>query len=309
MKKLWGILCLLAVLLASPVYAEWTDRFTPPHVAYLSDILKNPQAWQDIPVRIPVRFNHVGNIYTPFFTQFNSEQYINFSAWDVQTHVWDKEGFANDYAYFYIEKDVPELKSFLKLKTFDTISVLAKVSGIFRQKPAIRITWFCRIPGTLDMDNLRLMYKGMSAFRSRKFDEAVTTFRKVLPTNPPQDVQTMLHKLIAKIYIYEKKNYGQALEELNKALEINPKDDETVELHQKCSYYLQVGGTPLVPAYWEEDLEKQKQQTPPPQQQPKTEVKAPAPTITVEPPQVTTPQVTPTPTPVPVPVTPSKEDQ
>jgi tetratricopeptide (TPR) repeat protein len=287
MKKLWGIMCLFLILLCvSPVYAEWADRFTPPHVTYLSDIIKNPHVWLDIPVRIPLRFNHLGNIYTPFFTHFSREQYINLSAWDVQTHIWDKEGFNNDYAHFYVEKDLSELKSFLKLKTFDTISALAKVTGIFRDKPYIRITWFCRIPGTLDMDNLRLLYKGMAAFRGRKFDQAMTVFRKTLTTDPPQDIQTMLYKLMAKIYIYEKKNYAQALDELNKALEVNPKDDEAVELHNKCTYYIQAGGTPLIPTYWEEDVEKQKQpQQPQPPQKP--EAKSSTPTITVEPTQPT----------------------
>lgn len=258
-KKLYSVLIIGLLLFTYTAQADWQDRFTPARLVPLSEILNSPQAWLDIPVRIPIRFSRIGTCYNHFFTQFNNEQYINFAAWDIQTHIWNPDGFANDYPFFYIEKDNPEVKTFLKLRPFDTICVLAKVTSIFRNKPFIRIVWLCHLEGRLHIDNLRLLHLGMKQFRQRNFEQAIGVFNQVFPTNPPVDISLMLHKTIAKIYMYEKKQYDMAIQELEKARcdSQSAKDIELNELYDRCTYYIEhPNSAPPAPVTWEEDVEK-----------------------------------------------------
>jgi len=264
-RKLYCVVILSILMLSVSTQAEWNDRFTPAKITYLSDILNSPQCWLDVPVRIPLRFSRIGNIYNPFFTQFNSEQYINFAAWDIQAPIWNQDGFNNDYPHFYFEKDNPEAKTFMKLNTFDTVCVLAKATSIFRQKPYFRVVWVCSMGGNLNVDNLRVLYQGMKSLKQRNFDQAMKSFQVVLTTNPPVDIGLMLHKTIAKIYIYEKKQFAEALQELTNAQQKyeNTQDQELKELMDRCAFYMEHGGTPPAMVYVEEEVEKKPAKTEP----------------------------------------------
>ena len=294
-KQFWGKLFILLALTFALFAFQPQAEETPvtPQLVYLSDILKNPSHWLGIPVRVPLRFSRLSNVYTPFFTQFAEEQYINFSAWDVRTPIWDKEAFSTDYPFFYVEKDNLELKSFFKLKAFDTISVVGKVTSLFRQKPYFRITWVCRIPGTIDVDTLRTLNKGMKAFNNKKFDETITILSKLLPGEeeaestyfPPHDIQMMIHKLIAKIHMYEKKDFQGALVQLDKALLVNPKDYEANELRMKCDLCLQGKIDPPLPSYFEEGDKKPVAKP----EESKTETKEVKPVVPAEIPQLPMP--------------------
>lgn len=239
-------LCLLALclVLGTVVSAEWRDRFGPPRETTLSEILSAPDMWLDIPVKIHLRFARLEQVYNPFFTEFSRESHINFMAWDVQTPIWEKEGFHKAYPYFYVPKDNPELRTFLRLQTFDSISIYGKISGIFRGQPYIKVIWVCRLPGELNIYNLRLINKAMIAFKKKDFAGAITYFEAVQTTNPPYDIRAMIHKTIAKIHMYEYQDFMKAEMELDKAEDFIANDPELASLYDLCAKYTQQGGLP-----------------------------------------------------------------
>ena len=148
--------CILLFCLLPMSYGEWKDRFTPAKEVSLEELLEKPDSWLDIPIQIPLRFAWISDVYVPYRTRFSQDVYLNFTAWDIQEHIWESQGFNKPHAYFYVEKDNPELKTILKFKTFDTICVLGKIEGMFAGKPFIRVVWFERLPGELNILNLKM---------------------------------------------------------------------------------------------------------------------------------------------------------
>ncbi|NUM34192.1 MAG: hypothetical protein HUU50_06595 [Candidatus Brocadiae bacterium] len=245
-QKKAEILLALFWLINIGIFADWTDRFAIAREVSLSELLEKPEAWLGVPVRIPIRFFEPSDVYVPYRTRFSPDSFWNFSAWDIQSHIWDPTGFEKTYPYFYVEKDNPEFKFFQKLETFKTICILAQIEGIFAGKPFIRVVWASAMPGNLHINNLKLLHKGLKLYKQRNFREAMGLFQKVFDSNPPEDIKVMLHKAIAKYYIYEKKSYYSAIEELKKAHSINPTDVELEELAYLCHLYSrpQVQGIP-----------------------------------------------------------------
>ena len=240
-------LVLITLLAAPSSYASWSDRFGPPKIVSLEEILAKPSAWLGTPVRIPVRFAWISDLYVPYRTRFTRDQFINFSAWDVKTHIWEKKGFDDPHAFFYVERDNKELKSFFKMKTFDTVCLLGQVESLFGGKPFIRVVWFCRLPGRLNVENLKMLNISIDDFKQRKFDKAISGFQKIFESDPPDDIRVLMHKAMAKIYLYDKKQYEMAKEELLKARKINPREHEVHSLLVACLYCIKRGIIPVEP--------------------------------------------------------------
>lgn len=59
-------IALFVVITSSFTWSDWEDRKGPPPTVYLSQLLENPESWLDIPVKIPLRFSDIRQIYTPF---------------------------------------------------------------------------------------------------------------------------------------------------------------------------------------------------------------------------------------------------
>ncbi|WP_372370379.1 hypothetical protein [Candidatus Uabimicrobium sp. HlEnr_7] len=242
LNKKFICIALITFILSVSAVCDWEDRKGAPPVVYLSQIMENPESWLDVPVRIPLRFSSIRDIYTAYFTAFDRDRHLNFSAWDIHTHVWQKKGFLNDYPFFYVEKDAKEFKAFLRLKKFDTIAVMGKVVSIFRGKPYFKIVWVCKQSGNLNVHNLTLLNRASAAYENRMFDDAVSHYDQVAKTNPPTDIQAMTHKVRANIFLYHKKNYQAAMSELTQGLELAKSDPQLVEMYSQCDYYLKHGG-------------------------------------------------------------------
>lgn len=241
---LWIGLIVIIFIQVPSIYGQVPPLTEVPQVVSLSELMSKPEMWLNVPVKMIVRFAWLSDVYIPFRSPFNNEQFINFSAWDIQTHIWDRDGFDNSHSFFYMEKDNKCLKTFMKLKTFETVCLIGKVECVFAGKPFIRIVWGCPMNGHLGLENLKMMHKSMNSFNARKFDEAITGFQKIILTNPPEDIQLMLYKTTAKIYMYEKKSYDQAMKELEKVKELNANDTEVEYLIQQCMNGIQ-GITPI----------------------------------------------------------------
>ncbi len=227
--------CLIAIIfLAQFSYGEWPDRFGGAKQVNLKDLLEKPESWLNIPVQIPVRFAWLSEVYVPFRSHFSQDYYLNFTAWDIQEPIWEAKGFNQPHIYFYVEKDNPELKSFLKLKTFDTVCLLGKIEGLFAKKPFFRIVWCCRLPGNLNENNLKMINNSLKLYRQRRFEEALPIFQKILETEPPQDIEAMLRKAIAQVCMNEWQKYEFAFVELKKAEEAAPEDEEVKSLLKEC---------------------------------------------------------------------------
>lgn len=224
-------------LLVAMVHADWSDRFALAKEVSLTELIEKPDSWIGIPVRIPLRFAWISDIYVPYRTRFNPDNFLNFTAWDIQSHIWEQQGFDKNYPYFYVEKDNPEFKTFLKLEAFQTVCILGQIESIFADKPFIRVAWVEKLPGSLNRLNLKMLNKATRLYKQRKFEEALVEFQKILHTYPPADIRTMIYKAMAKYYIYEKKAFALAQLELRKAKVLSPKDSEIVELAQICQMY------------------------------------------------------------------------
>jgi len=226
---------IVCIIICSSIQAEWEDRFSSAQMVTLSEIAARPETWLNVPVRIQLRFAWMSDFFIAYRTHFSPEHFSNFSAWDIQTPIWEKEEFNRVHSYFYMEKNNPELKALFKLRTFDSFCVLAKVESIFANKVFIRVVWLYKLPGNLDVLNLKMIHQAYKLYNKKQYDEALSAFVEIFATNPPDDIKVMFHKNISLIYLNYRKDYIAALQELEKAKLIAPNDWEVNYLIKQCN--------------------------------------------------------------------------
>lgn len=119
---------------------------------------------------------------------------------------------------------------------------MGKVSSIFKGKPYFQIVWVCKQEGDLNIENLRLLNKGSKAFQEGRFDESMEHFVTMYHTGPPEDIKALVHKNMAQIYLYEKKDYKLALAQIRQGLKRAKNDAHLLMMRDQCENFMKNGG-------------------------------------------------------------------
>jgi hypothetical protein len=120
--------------------AGWWDDLDKGEPVRLSDLIAEPTRWQRKTVTFSCIFHAPDSVFQPFFTSFNAEQHVNFTAWIDGSPLWEVEAFLRDeFPYLYVRRDHPQWAELSRLPTFTRIEVTGFVKDIYRQRPWIEI--------------------------------------------------------------------------------------------------------------------------------------------------------------------------
>lgn len=115
------------------------EALTLPRMVTLGDLMKAPEAYRGIHVRLTIAFSDLGKLENPFFTRFTTNNYMNFAAWDDSQAIWQKDEFLKSYPLLFARRTTPVCDDFADAKRFDRFAVEAVVQDTFRGKPWIEV--------------------------------------------------------------------------------------------------------------------------------------------------------------------------
>jgi hypothetical protein len=223
------------VALASTALAQdswWNDAYEQKTVR-LADVLKAPRAYKGLDVSFVVQFNSVGSLDNPFYTKFEKDQFVNFSAWGDEAQLWDKAEYKSDYPYLFIDRIKKDAQTILSAKSYDRFLVTGRVESIFRGKPWIEVKGLKPLEGKLTEPSLIRMVKAYKLKSHRRFDAAAAEFQLAQVKSLPSHVRGLVLReqgtCLAAVDRFE-----DALPPLQKALEMSPKDEELVKMVKHC---------------------------------------------------------------------------
>ncbi|MEK7485273.1 MAG: hypothetical protein AABZ60_13180, partial [Planctomycetota bacterium] len=197
------------------------------------NMIENPDAYLNLVVKFTVRFNEFGNYYPIAYTHFDEERYINFSVWPLERKLWLKEDYSNDFKFLYFNKDNKEIAAILKLRKYDTITILGKVKSKFNKKPWIEVVNIQKERGFVTKKLISAIILAHKQIDDGDYNGAIETLRYVLDYDVPVDIRGYALKLLGRVY-YEIDEIIPAAYEFKKALHILRHDLELQKWYKEC---------------------------------------------------------------------------
>jgi hypothetical protein len=104
-----GLACLCHGAAPSPVTAGWWDDLDKGEPVPLSDLIAEPRRWEGKVVTFACVFHAPDNVFSPYFTSFHAEKFLNFNAWKDGAPLWEQRAFLDDdFPYLYLRRDHPQ---------------------------------------------------------------------------------------------------------------------------------------------------------------------------------------------------------
>jgi tetratricopeptide (TPR) repeat protein len=191
-------------------------------VVTLGELLRNPRKYIDLPVRIQLYFSKSGKAYNPYFTRFNEDMYMNFSAWPLDARLYEKRDFQRAYHMFFIQRASMKLwKNLFEEDRITPIEVKAVVRDIFVGQPWIEVLDYDEKSAGLSENDVRNAVRGEALYQMGRYEEAALGYRKAIKGNHPRNIKVDLMRRLADAY-YQNGKYSRAADTYKRASRLAP---------------------------------------------------------------------------------------
>lgn len=226
---------LCIAFLAQPAFSDdgwWDDLYRPDHVS-LSKIVETPFAFQDVDVELEVQFRSVGTVGNPYYTPFEVGSHLNFVVWADDAALWKKPAHDASFPFMFISRRHQGCQMLLKARSYDRFRVTGRVSSVFRGRPWIEVRGIEALKEHITEPALIHLVKAFSFKKARRFDAAGAEF--LLASSAPLPKVSMVMVLRERgLCLYAAKRFDEALVALDRALELNPDDQDAAGLRRAC---------------------------------------------------------------------------
>lgn len=244
MKRLIGLsivfLAMMAICTPALLAQEEREATTGEEnkILTLEHIKANPDSMKSTVIMFRGQFHCFNELYSPFYTPFNSTTHLNFSAWEYDAPLWVKEVFKRDFPYLYVDKkDKALCEKIMNYKTYMRFEATATIRSTFNNIPWIQVTSIKEMPRQLSRSTLSHMARGYHYLGKEKHLSAVLEFSQAYGDNVPTSVQALIRKeegkALFKIGSYEEAT--EVLEQATQLLEDMKSEDAEVEFLLKES--------------------------------------------------------------------------
>jgi len=163
----------------------WFKEMDETKLVPLGDVLRDPHAYVDVPVRLEVHFNAVGNSYNPYYTRFNEDMYANFSAWPVNARLWEKRDYQRSFALFFASRHGKVWKEISKTARVESLELTAVVREVFKGQPWIEVTGFEVRGDGITERQVRDVIAGDAFHLVGRFAEAARKYERAMDSDLP----------------------------------------------------------------------------------------------------------------------------
>lgn len=108
--------------------------------ASLRDVAERPRAFLKSRFVFEGRFDKTGDVYQPFFTPFDEQSHVNFSAWPVEADLSNKEEYADVFPLLYLDRRRGQMMERLfSLARFQRFRAIGVVESVFSDRAFVEI--------------------------------------------------------------------------------------------------------------------------------------------------------------------------
>jgi hypothetical protein len=210
---------------AKPTGGWWEDVFAEREVP-LSKILVTPEAWRDVPVSFVVQFHQIGKAGSSFFTRFEADAWLGFSAWADDAALWDKKAFDSDFPHLFVRRNGADARLVGAAALYDRLAVSGIVRDVIKGKPWIEVTSVRTLSEKMNEGTLVHLVKGLMLRDYRRFDAAAREFEAADAVTLPVPVRLVGMREQAYALLNSRKPKA-AEEKILAALALDPENAET----------------------------------------------------------------------------------
>ncbi|MEQ8765029.1 MAG: tetratricopeptide repeat protein [Planctomycetota bacterium] len=246
-KRTLGTLLGLAWLsmFASPVLAQYQDDHAEDgdevQMVELAAVRQTPEAFINVPIRTAVYFHQFDKFYNPYYTFFDPDRFLNFSAWGEEQELWNRKEYKQDHTFFFMAKHSANLDKLLELKKYDRVILRGTVRTEFKGTPWIEIF-------DLEVDEEQNIAENdlIKLVRAKKlqgqgyFDQAIDGYQAAVREGLPTLYLGFIERELGNCHYY-RGDFKSAQNHLAKALELRPKDRRVKERLQVTASLLERG--------------------------------------------------------------------
>jgi len=190
----------------------------------LEELLRNPEKYKGKRVVFTVYFNEIAEEFNPYFTEFHSDMYCNFTAWPIDSRLYEKRDFQRCYPHFYINMRAEGWDDVKDLERFDVVECVGIVKHIFHGRPHIDIIEGDKVSYGLDGDQIKAAIRANAHYLAGNFDRAEKLYVRALSAKVPGPVRADLNRRLGDAR-YGAKRYDSARSAYKRALKDAPKSE------------------------------------------------------------------------------------
>jgi tetratricopeptide (TPR) repeat protein len=193
----------------------------------MKTVLANPSAYKHVNVRFDAILNRVGEKgFVPFWTTFESERYISFSAWPGDAKLWIPEERGRAHQLFFVDKEGPNLPDLVSAPRFSVVRISARVMGDYELKAWIEVNRVEVIESAVYTDEALIdMGLGKVAVQEKKPAVAIRHFENSLNGIWTASLRLETHLTLGHLY-EGRGDLENALRHYRGALENAPDNEE-----------------------------------------------------------------------------------
>ncbi len=207
------------------------DPYRQYYETTLERVRENPRSFTNRHVSVRVLFHKIDDNFSPFFSQFDEENYINFSVWGVNQAIWRKKEMINDFPFFYIDNEHNDVNEILQARKFAIVELKCTVVNVMEGHPFIQVRQAdLEYQKTYTDQLLGKLIRARSHYNKGNLDKAEKSYKKVMwegGDSFPVGAQGKIWKEMARA-AFRDDNYRDAMTHAQRALELI--DEEDVEL-------------------------------------------------------------------------------
>jgi tetratricopeptide (TPR) repeat protein len=196
----------------------------------LKTVLAAPSAYKFLDVRFDAILNRVGEkAFIPFWTTFNTERYISFSAWPADAKLWQSDDRARSHPLFFVDKSGANIAELVAAGRFSLVRISGRVMGDYELKAWFEVNRIEVIESSVYTDDaLADLSLAKQAIAEKKPAVAIRHFENALGGIWTTPLRLEIHLTLARLY-EGRGDLQSALTHYQGALTNSPDNDEAVK--------------------------------------------------------------------------------
>jgi tetratricopeptide (TPR) repeat protein len=165
-------------------------------------VLANPTTYKHVNVRFDAILNRVGEKgFVPFWTTFESERFMSFSAWPGDAKLWIPEERGRAHQLFFVDKKGPNVVDLVAAPRFSVVRISGTVMGDYELKAWIEVNRVEVIESAVYTDDA-LIDMGLAkvAVQEKKPAVAIRHFESALNGIWTATLRLEIHMTLARLY-------------------------------------------------------------------------------------------------------------
>jgi hypothetical protein len=168
----------------------------------MKEVIANPSAYKFVNVRFDAILNKVGEKgFIPFWTTFEAEKYVAFSAWPGDAKLWQVEERGRSHPLFFVAKDGPNVPDLVSAGRFSLVRISGTVMGDYELKAWIEVNRVEVLePGVYSDEALVDLGLAKMALADKKPAVAIRHFENALTGIWTTPLRLEIHLTLARLY-------------------------------------------------------------------------------------------------------------